>query len=235
MFSSFDMTNLRGKPMAETKNKGKIVVLFDKTTGEAPVWQLNTDKGTFHSKFGVGDFDKEKSKRNLDITIGDPCLVSFLGELDEWVLTTAIANSEEWFKKKMERQGVEDLFAKTVRERDGEQLLRIKVGAATDVSPTEIGVIKDLERMEYYEGGIDDLTRGVDVVVTVRPQYLWFMQSGKAVNFGVTLVATSILAIPPKRKGRGISSLVLSKAVVKAARPEEDVVAEAEAEEDVDY
>lgn len=153
--------------------------------------------------FGVQEGMEESSRKNLELSIGNPEFVAFAQALDQQNIKWTAENSQTVFKKEMNTATVEALYRTLLApQKNGyEPLLRLKINAPTSKAPTNVMVVLQegtaTQPLRYRPGSLEDVTPHCEVVPIVEVVGLWFIAKG----FGMTLVATDLLVYPAAKKG----------------------------------
>lgn len=172
----------------------------DKQNLQTAVWGLGTPLP-----------GQDTSRRTLELSIESPELLTFLEQLDEKNLETAVTQSPEWFRKTLDASAVKQMYNSLVKESskpDTKPTVRVKVKCGD--YPTNIYVVHDTDasgNLTYVKGGPEDLVRNVKCLVMVETGGLWFMSR----QFGMSLTATEIL-VWPNRRNTGINAFTFSNA-----------------------
>ena len=215
--SAIDLDNLEYKPPTNNRSGGKVVhvstvkgssdwkdrIRFqmsedNKTNLQEAVWGLSTPLP-----------GQDAARRTLELTIESSSLHTFLNDLDNKNLTTAVKQAPEWFKKTVEEDAVRNMYVPLVKppqKADQKSTVRVKVKCGD--YPTNIYVVSDSDEsgnLTYNKGSIDDLTRKVKCMVMVETVGLWFMSR----QFGMSLTATDIL-VWPNRRSTGIDAFTMT-------------------------
>lgn len=215
--SDIDITNLEYKAPTSNRNGGKVV-------------HVSTVKGSsdyqHRIRFQMSESDKENlqtaiwglstplpgqdaSRRTLELSIESPKLLSFLEQLDEKNVHTAIESTADWFRKAVDADAVRNMYVKLVKEPNkpgAKPSVRVKVKCGE--YPTNIYVVNDMDaqgNLTYSKGTPEDLTKNVKCLVMVETVGLWFMSR----QFGMSMSATEIL-VWPNRRETGIDAFKLS-------------------------
>ncbi len=215
--TSVDIESLEYKPPTNNRSGGKVVhvstvkgsadwkdrIRFqmsedDKTNLQEAVWGLSTPLA-----------GQDASRRTLELTIESPSLSSFLEQLDNKNLKTAVAQAPEWFKRAVDPDAVANMYVPLLKPAAKPELkptVRVKVKCGD--YPTNIYVVQDVDesgKLSYVKGTPDDLARKVKCLVMVETVGLWFMSR----QFGMSLTATDIL-VWPNRRSTGIDAFTMS-------------------------
>tara|TARA_B100001142_G_C14049724_1_gene545400 strand:- start:29 stop:712 length:684 start_codon:yes stop_codon:yes gene_type:complete len=153
--------------------------------------------------FGVRDanmsgMETNNPRKNMELSVDDASVAKFFQKLDTQNIDVATANSEKWFKKKLSRDAVEQMYRTSCSpDPNGKYapLLRVKVGTAAAHMPTRIFVARATGtggKMKYTPGTIDDVTPFSHVTPIVSIGGMWFMSKG----FGMSLTCTDLLVYP---------------------------------------
>lgn len=182
----------------EWKDRLRFQMSEDESTNlQYAVWNLNTPPQ-----------GQDASRRSLELTIESPKLQGFLSQLDEKNISVATNASQEWFKKEMDKESIQQMYVHLVKppQKDGlKHSVKIKVKCGD--YPTNIFLVAEDSGGEvvYSKGTHEDLLKGAKCLVIVETSGLWFMSR----QFGMSLIATDILVWPSKRK-TGIDAFSMS-------------------------
>lgn len=170
----------------------------NKTNLQQAVWGLSTPLQ-----------GQDPSRRTLELTVESPELLTFLQNLDEQNIKTAVNSSQEWFRKEMDFNSIKPMYvplAKEAQKKDQKATVRVKVKCGD--YPTNIYVVEDVDdngNITYSKGSVDDLTKNVKCLVMAETVGLWFMSR----QFGMSLTATDIM-VWPNRRSTGIDAFTMS-------------------------
>lgn len=214
--TSLQIETFEYKPPVSQKNGSKTV--YVSTVSGSTDWkdrirfQMSEDNTTNLQKtvWGLSAplSGQESNKRTLELTIESPNLLKFLNELDIHNVKCATENCESWFKKKMDKSAIEEMYVPIVKPKISEDSTdTVKIKVKCQERPTNIYIVDKEEngKMSYSPGSINDLVKGVKVFVMVETAGLWFMSK----QFGMSLTALDMFVWPNKTKS-GINAFTLS-------------------------
>ena len=146
--------------------------------------------------FGLSSFFEDgDKKRALSLECTD-ALLQWAEALDRAVKQAAVANSKEWFGRKLKEADILEMYTPlvhTVVSYAGEAfMLRTKVIVEGPmptvlVAPPDFGTV-----------GVDALVPGTVLLPIAKISEVWFMEVDKKEKFGVTLNLTQAVVWPPK-------------------------------------
>lgn len=211
--------SLEYKPPTNNRSGGKVVNVSTKLGSSEAAdrlrFQMSEDE-TQNLQTAVWDLGtpfpgQDNSRRTLELTVESPALHDFLSELDNKNIDTAMESSPLWFKKKIDRDAVEQMYERLLRTPNTDakkHTVRVKVKCGD--YPTNVYVVESEEggKMVYTRGTHDDLKRNVKCLVMVETVGLWFM----ARQFGMSLTATDIIVWPTAKRPTGIEAFTMSPA-----------------------
>lgn len=184
-------------------------------------FQMSRSSDRKHLQQCVWDLSKpmedaaNATRRSLEVSVDDPDLAAFLKALDERNVKEATANSEAWFKKKLDETTIANNYQSIFRERAREEYsdsIRIKVNTAVgDRQCTDVQVVVRTTpsgELVCRKGTPDDLQKGARVMVMVNSSGIWISRF----NFGMSIQATCIL-VWPVRRVEGVRSFHLGAGV----------------------
>lgn len=123
----------------------------------------------------------EFSRRNLELSADDEAMQKWVAAFDDLNCRKAAENSEEWFRKKLSKEALGELYRQClqVSTKDPDKyapLVRVKV-SETGKNPTNIFVVyKDGQTEKYKRGSVADLNRNCYVVPQFEVSGLWYAQ-----------------------------------------------------------
>lgn len=135
------------------------------------------------------------SRRGLTVALNDERARQSLQMLDDRIVETAVANSKEWFKKKLSEVEVRARYKPLVfRANDDDLFACTKFKVKCAKFPTKLHLTLP-DGVRVPEGGsLDDLgQRNVKVAPILSIFGLWFMGGGS--TFGVSMQAEEILIL----------------------------------------
>ena len=121
--------------------------------------------------------------------------VASLQRLDEQNIQTAVANSESWFKKALDRSAIESMYVPIVKTPSSAEYkptvkTKVKIGEAKN---TEIFLAKnerdDDGSLLYEPTTYEAITKGCRCLAVVESSGLWFASR----QFGMSLVVTNLM------------------------------------------
>lgn len=135
----------------------------------------------------------DATRRTLDVTVESEKLLTFLRQLDEKNVTTAVENCDKWFKRQMDRTTIENMYVPVVKlpfKEGAPYTTRVKVSVSEKYA-TNIWIVKEGEgnSLEYTKGTHNDLTKDAKMMIIVESTGLWFMSK----QFGCSMNATRFI------------------------------------------
>lgn len=225
MYTDINVSNLEYKALSVQKNGGRsVLVVMAPGSSERLHFQMSENEET-NLQTAVWALSSpiagaDASKRNFELAIESPELLAFLEALDEKNVQTAVAQSQAWFRKDLDRESIEQMYMPIVkRPTKDDQKPSMKVKVRVTEKPTEIFVHhgKTDGYIDYTKGTPDDLVRNAKCMAVVETTGLWFMSR----QFGMSLIATSLLVSKPRRMATGVDAFMFSSGVKPRERKAE--------------
>ena len=194
--TDFMPSNVNFSKLRKNKMGGKAVYLS--TTGNN---KLYLQLPYMRAPFGLSSYTDEATKKtsySLDLSLdkNDPKTVELeekLTALDDYILNTVAANSEEWLGKKYGMAVMKEaLYKPMVRPGKGEYASTIKLKILTD---REGGFIPEAYNTRRDKVELDAIEKGQKVMAIVDINQIWFIDN----KFGVTVRLQQCLLEPSKK------------------------------------
>mgnify|MGYP000123771322 CR=1 FL=1 len=224
--TDFAPSNVNFSKLRKNKMGGKAVYLS--STGNN---KLYLQFPYMRAPFGLSSYTDEATKKtsySLDLSLdkSDPKAIDLaekLTALDDLILKTVEANSEEWLGKKYALAVMKEaLYKPMVRPGKGDYASTIKLKILTD-SKTG-GFIPEAYNTRREKVELDAIEKGQKVMAIVDINQIWFIDN----KFGVTVRLQQCLLEPSKK----LPSFAFQGVDVEEA--EEEEVEYEEEEEEVD-
>jgi hypothetical protein len=226
LYTDIDVSNLEYKALSVQKNGGRsVLVVMAPGSSERLHFQMSENEETNlqTAVWGLSSpiAGADASKRNFELAIESPELLAFLEALDEKNVQMAVAQSQAWFRKDLDRESIEQMYMPIVkRPTKDDQKPSVKVKVRVTERPTEIFVrhSKTEEYIDLTKGTPDDLVRNAKCLAVVETTGLWFMSR----QFGMSLNATNLMVSKPRRMATGVDAFTFSTGVKPRERKAED-------------
>ena len=215
--TAVDLDSLEYKPPASNRSGGKVVHIS--TVPGSSDWKdrmrfqmsENDKQNLQNAVWGLSSPlpGQDATRRTLELSIESEELLTFLTQLDEKNVDTAVKQSPEWFRKQLEPDAVRQMYVNLVKPPfKPEQKPTVRVKVKCGDYPTNIYVVEERDangNLHYSKGSAEDLGRNVKCLVMVETVGLWFMSR----QFGMSLTASEIL-VWPNRRSTGIGAFTMS-------------------------
>ena len=194
--TDFTPSNVNFSKLRKNKMGGKAVYLS--STGNN---KLYIQFPFMRAPFGLSSYTDEATKKtsySLDLSLdtSDPkCadIADKLKALDEHILNTVAANSEEWLGKKYGMAVMKEaLYKPMVRPGKGDYASTIKLNILTDKTG---GFIPEAYNTRREKVELDAIEKGQKVMAIVDINQIWFIDN----KFGVTVRLQQCLLEPSKK------------------------------------
>jgi len=198
LLQEVDVAALHFGPIA-TKNQRTSVDLFkDSATTHRVQVQMCTEP--LCARFPLDTPMNEDSLRvSQVIRIDDPSLQETFRAWDERVLSVAIENARQWFKKELPEEEVRRRFKNTLYQKEDSDawLVNIKVKLPGSAVPTKLHLCDEDSKVVLNAATVEHMRRrGCLLTPIISTQGLWFMAGGT--QFGISWQAEQILVVPGK-------------------------------------
>jgi hypothetical protein len=197
----FDPSTIAFGSLEKTKKGGKIVYINASETEKSKV---SIQTPAMIMPFGVTPYTEssgEIQSYSIDVSFrgDDPKIADFeskVRRLDDILIDTATARSEEWFGKKMTRDLVAEFYRKLLNDKNPAYppVLKVKVGMGFNGEPNA----------QFYDEtrapvGIEYFGKGAVVKMIIELSSVWFVNK----TFGATfrLVQAAVVTKPKRLDG----------------------------------
>ena len=232
--TDFDVSSVQFGKLSANKYGGKMVYL----TGPAKS-RLQIQLPFLRCPFGLSSYTDEATKKvsySLDLSLDSENqdaqhVMELLGKLDDAVLTTAAANSMEWFGKPLSRGSLEEtLYTSTIRRpKDASKgyapTLKLKI--RTDKNDKFVPEAYDMKQNEV---ALSTIEKGQYCMAIFEVSQISFVRK----TFGVTLNLLQILLKPSSKLQKFAFKLPVETLEDAASEEAGDEEEEYEEEEEVD-
>ena len=194
LHTEFDVSSVNFSKMRKNKNGGKAVYINVGGAGKNHV-QLPY----LRAPFGLSAFTDEATKRtsySLDLSFDaeNEDLQKKFEELDNKVLETVAANSQEWLGKKYNIAVMKEaLYKPIVRPNKGDYPSTMKLKIMTD-SRTG-GFVPEAYNHQHNRVELDTIEKGQKMLAIIDINQVWFIDN----KFGVSVRLQQVLLEPSKR------------------------------------
>jgi hypothetical protein len=194
--TDFTASSVNFSKLRKNKMGGKAVYLS--STGNS---KLYLQFPFMRAPFGLSSYTDEATKKtsySLDLSLdtNDPkCadVAQKLSDLDDYILKTVEANSEEWLGKKYGMAVMKEaLYKPLVRPGKGDYSSTIKLKILIDKSG---GFIPEAYNLRKEKVELDAIEKGQKVMAIVDINQIWFIDN----KFGVTVRLQQCLLEPSKK------------------------------------
>jgi hypothetical protein len=202
-YRAFDASALQFGPLDKNRKGGKIVGINDGSNSRR---RIMIQTPVVALPFGVSEFlntDQTKSY-TIDLSFrghdADPGMADFLArmrQLDEELLSVAVARSPEWFGKKMGKDVVKEFMRKLVKDPSNPQY--------APTMKVKVPIVNGEPACQFFDEnrqpvGIDYITKGTTamMILELSPS-VWFVNK----NFGVSwrLAQLAVMSKPGRLDG----------------------------------
>lgn len=194
--TDFQTSAVNFSKLRKNKNGGKAVYL---SNGDN---QFLMQLPFMRAPFGLSSFTDEATKKtsySLDLSFdqGEPqvqTLFEKLSEMDDLIINTVAANSQEWLGKTFNKAVLKEaLYKPMVRPGKGDYPSTIKLKILTDIRTGDFIPESYNSRRERVE--LDTIEKGQKVMCIVDFNQIWFIDN----KFGVTARLKQCLLEPSKK------------------------------------
>jgi len=137
--------------------------------------------------------NNDGSRRSLLVKLDDERVIKVLSDLDELVVTTAVTNSKDWFKKAMSIEEVRARYKPLVfKKNDDNENMNMRFKVKCTKNPTRLHLLLETGDIVKEGATIDHINRGSRVVPILSVYGVWFMPK----EFGLGIQAEEIIVTP---------------------------------------
>lgn len=198
------VNNIHIHPLKSTN--GRKVGFFSKSEEEKGSVQFQVGKHPgvkCRLPFGISAPMEENTtsdKRTLQIALRSKDEVSFIKQLDDFVIKTAVARTDNWFphkkaEDKLTERDIRRLYKPMLEIPDNEEydpMVKTKI-TISGKQQTKVFIMREINGKFFHdEGTLDDVRQGAECLVALRLGYMWFTAS----QFGATLLIPKIVVFP---------------------------------------
>ena len=193
--NEFSASSVNFSKMRKNKNGGKAVYLNTGSGAGKIIIQLPY----LRAPFGLSAFTDEATKRtsySLDLSFDaeNEDLQKTFEEIDNKVLETVAANSQEWLGKKYNITVMKEaLYKPLVRPSKGDYPSTMKLKVMTDMKSGNFIPEAYNARQERVE--LDSIEKGQKMMAIIELNQIWFIDN----KFGVSVRLQQLLLEPSKR------------------------------------
>ena len=194
--TDFQTSAVNFSKLRKNKNGGKAVYL---SNGDN---QFLMQLPFMRAPFGLSSFTDEATKKtsySLDLSFdqGEPqiqTLFDKLSEMDDLIINTVAANSQEWLGKNFNKAVLKEaLYKPMVRPGKGDYASTIKLKILTDIRTGDF--IPESYNSRRERVALDTIEKGQKVMCIVDFNQIWFIDN----KFGVTARLKQCLLEPSKK------------------------------------
>ena len=193
--NEFDVSSVNFSKMRKNKNGGKAVYLNTNPGAGKILVQLPY----LRAPFGLSSFTDEATKRtsySLDLSFDaeNEDLQNKFEELDNKVLETVAANSQEWLGKKYNITVMKEaLYKPIVRPNKGDYPSTMKIKIMTDSKSGNF--VPEAYNHAREQVPLDSIEKGQKMLAIIDINQIWFIDN----KFGVSVRLQQVLLEPSKK------------------------------------
>ena len=190
IYTAIDANKIAFSNALTNKNGGKYVIVSH--DGNRLSLQLGVDEtDLMHSAFGIStEYSKDDgTKFSLDLDV-DEAKKTFIQQLDNLMITSAIASSPDLFKRQTDEASIRSMHTSVIKvasKPEYSDRIRIKI-ATTSHEATRIfvGQMND-GTLLYRPGSIADIVKNCKVLPVVKAS-IWFMTHNRMWGMSLRII-----------------------------------------------